>query len=123
VERRTPSSGFFYKPVGGRRASDKPEDKKFVIDWWKIVAGVLCSALLGWGTWVTVCTFSALDAEEKIDMQTQVLHNRITGLDHIQEEDETRMEDRLWDLQQRFYEDEIEDCLEQLNECTGEPAQ
>jgi ribulose bisphosphate carboxylase small subunit len=38
----------------------------------------------------------------------------------VEEADETRLENRLWELQKRFYEKEISDCLEDLNDCEKE---
>jgi hypothetical protein len=111
-------SGFFYRQTEGRREGDT--EKKYVLDWWKIIAAASLSAVLGWATWVTVCTFSSIDAEEKIDLQTNVLHGRVSALGLAQENDETRLEERIYELQRRFYEDLIEDCTEQLEDCNQE---
>ena len=109
------SSGFFYKQTSGRREGDT--EPKYKLDIWKIIAAGTLSAVLGWATWATVCIFSSIDAEEKIDLQTNVLHGRVTALGLTQEMDETRLEDRLFELQRRFYEDELGECSEELEEC------
>ena len=46
-------------------------------------------------------------SEEILDVQTMVLHNRITEIQRVEEQDETRLEDKLWQLQKRFYEQEL----------------
>jgi len=51
-----------------------------------------------------------------VDMQVGVLHGRITAVAVGQEADETRLENRMWELQLRFFEDEIEDCQEECKE-------
>ena len=52
-----------------------------------------------------------------VDLQVGVLHGRQTAAVVGQEADETRLENRLWELQQRFFEDEIADCEEELEDC------
>jgi hypothetical protein len=109
---------IFYKQVKGRRAEDSSTEWK--LDPWKVFGTILVTTLIGWGTWVTINSFRAENADKKIDLQTEVLHNRVTGLQMVEEADETRLENRLWELQKRFYEKEISDCLEDLNDCEKE---
>ena len=88
--------------------------------------------LIGWCSWVTIHAFLAASnrkelermrteqvAELKayVDMQVGVLHGRVTAVAVGQEADETRLENRMWELQLRFFEDKIEDCQEELEEC------
>jgi hypothetical protein len=107
---------ILYSQVAGRREGETPVYK---FDWWKIVAAALIGAVITWGSWVTRMCGKAEKTEDYVDMQVQVLHNRITGVQIHHEADETRQEDKLFDLQQRWYEDEITDCEDELDQCGG----
>jgi hypothetical protein len=84
----------------------------FVAHWWKAVIGVVVVSVISWGAWVTRMCQKAEKSEEILDTQVGILHNRITGTQMQEEADETRLENRLWELQKRFYECEIEKIKE-----------
>ena len=84
--------------------------------WWKVVLAAAAAGIITWGAWVTRMCGKAEKTEEYVDMQIGVLHGRITAVAVGQEADETRLENRLWELQLRFFEDEIDDIQEELNE-------
>lgn len=111
-----PKNGFFYKQVHGRRSTDKPGEKKFAIDWWKLIL----IPLLGWCAWVTIHGFMAENNKEEveklkaekvaeleayIDMQVGVMHGRITKVDD-------RLDGVIW----QFFENELEDCQEECRD-------
>jgi hypothetical protein len=106
---------LLYSKVEGRRAGDR--ETKYKFDWWKLIIGALLASLIGWGSWVTRMSQKAEKTEEIVDSQVTVLHNRISQSDANEEADETRLENRLWELQKRFYEDEISDCENDLANC------
>ena len=83
---------LLYSQVAGRREGETPVYK---FDWWKL----LIVPAVGWLTWVTIDCFKAERASEQII----VLHNRTTAAQVGQEADETRLENRLWELQLRFF--------------------
>lgn len=90
--------------------------------WWKAGIVLITGGLLTWGTWSTLHGFLAERNQEAIvelkayvDMQVGVLHGRQTAAVVGQEADETRLENRLWELQLRFFEDEIADLKEEDN--------
>jgi len=95
-----------------------------VAHWWKALIVIGTGAVLGWGSWVTLQNIKALSIAEKallkaekteayVDMQVKVLHGRLTAVAVGQEADETRLENRLWEMQIRFFEDELDDLEEE----------
>ena len=84
-----------------------------IAHWWKVVLAAAAAGVIAWGSWVTRMCGKAEKTEEYVDMQMGVLHGRITAAVVGQEADETRLENRLWELQLRFFEDEIADLEEE----------
>jgi len=84
--------------------------------WWKAVIVLATGGVITWGAWVTRMCGKAEKTEDYVDMQIGVLHGRITAVVVGQEADETRFENRLWELQLRFFEDEVDDCVEECKE-------
>ena len=82
--------------------------------WWKAVIVLVTGGGITWGAWVTRMCGKAEKTEDYVDMQIGVIHGRITAVVVGQEADETRFENRLWELQLRFFEDEIDDFEEGL---------
>ena len=96
--------------------------------WWKAVIVIITGGVITWGSWLTLLSIKTLTITERVlqkaektekyvDMQVGVLHGRDTAYAVGQEADETRLENRLWEMQLRFFEDEIADCTEELEEC------
>jgi hypothetical protein len=108
---------ILYSQISGRRPGETPIYK---FDWWKLAVGVLLGAVITWGSWVTRMCGKAEKTEDYVDMQVGVLHGRQTAAAVGQEADETRLENRMWELQNRFFEDEIADCTEELEDCEKE---
>ena len=75
--------------------------------WWKAFIVILTGGVITWGSWMTRMGQKAEKSEEIIDTQVAILHQRITHAEAVEEADETRLENRLWELQKRFYENEI----------------
>jgi len=101
---------LLYSKVYGRREGDT-SGTEWMFDWRQWLAGVFIASLpfvIGWGSWVTRMCQKAEKGEEILDTQVNVLHSRISHAESVEEADETRLEDRLWELQKRFYEKEIE---------------
>ncbi len=100
--------------------------------WWKAAVVIITGGVIAWGSWLTLLAVKTLTTTERVlqkaekteayvDMQVGVLHGRDTANAVGQEADETRLENRLWEMNNRFFEDEIDDCIEDLKECeTGE---
>ena len=98
---------MLYSKVDGRRATDSPGQVQWKFDWWKLVMGGLITALLGWGTWVTINCFKAEAAEEKINLQTTVLHTRIEAVEqrHVVDDQKIRqwLLDKILELQKEIH--------------------
>ena len=94
---------MFYSQVRGRRANDQPEEVKWKFDWWKLIL----VPLIGWAAWLTNHGFLAEKNAEKIDLQTEVLHNRVSGLDlrHTKDDQNIRqwILDEMMQLQKEIY--------------------
>jgi len=101
---------ILYSKVEGRRAGDTEVKWKF--DWWKLIIGTILVSLIGWGSWVTRMCQKAEKTEEIVELQVTVLHGRISAAEASEEADETRLEDKIWELQRRFYENKIENSGE-----------
>jgi hypothetical protein len=95
---------LLYSQVSGRRSGETPVYK---FDWWKAIIGALLASLIAWGSWATRMCQKAEKSEEILDMQVGVLHGRITKVD-----------DRLNDVIWRFFEKELNDCIDAASECT-----
>ena len=96
---------ILYSQVQGRRKGDTEVKWKF--DWWKLILGILLGSLIGWGSWVTRMCQKAEKTEEIVDMQVGVMHGRITKVD-----------DRINSIVWKFFEQELADCTEDVNDKT-----
>jgi len=73
---------FTHKQVGGRREGEVP---RYEFSWQKTIVTILTTVLgaviLYWGQFVTRGAMAGCEALKKVDLQTAVLHQRISDGD------------------------------------------
>lgn len=97
----------FYDQTSGRRAGDDRVEWKFnpIKSVITIVTTLAGAALIGWGGYVTYGAIAGYEALKKIDLQTAILHQRISDgdekLDAKIDSKFNKMIDIAFDLKER----------------------